>query len=233
MSRREAGPLGLSSGRRHTLPIPCLCLVTNRHLCGGRPLEEMVAQAVAGGVDLVQLREKDLSGGPLLELAQRLRAITRGKALFLVNERVDVALACGADGVHLGEAGLPVGVVRKLVGEDPLIGRSVHSLEGALVAAEQGADFLHLGAIFATDSKPEATPVGPALMREVVKAVEIPVLGIGGIQAANLCQVVEAGGHGVAVIGSIMKYARPEEAALSLRRALQEAWQRRPERVTS
>ena len=190
------------------------------------PMEEVVNQAVAGGVNLVQLREKDLPGGPYLELARKLWEIIQGRALFFVNERVDVALACGADGVHLGEVALPPGAVRQMAGESLLIGRSVHSVAGARQAEEEGADFLLVGTIFATGSKPQAAPAGPILVQQITQAVQIPVLGIGGVQASNLHQVVNAGAQGVAVMGAIMSHPKPQEAAQELRHVLEGVWQR-------
>ena len=130
------------------LPVPCLALVTDRRLCPPGSLADRVERAIAGGVDLVQLREKDLPAGELMALARELRRVTRGRALLLVNDRVDVALACEADGVQLGEAGVPANVARKLMGPELLIGRSVHGEAGARQAEADGADFLVVGTIF-------------------------------------------------------------------------------------
>jgi len=196
-------------------------VVTDRQVCGGvRGLLERVAAAVRGGANMVQLREKGLPGGELLRLALDLRRITEGRALLFVNERVDVALACGADGVQLGEEALPVAAARRVAGERLLIGRSVHSLEGAIEAEREGADLLVVGTIFATASHPGARPAGVSLLREVASRVSIPVVGIGGIEASNTAQVVEAGAAGVAVIRSVLAAPDPEEAARTLWRAL-------------
>ena len=136
------------------IPAPCLCLVTDGRFWrpDSRELERKVDLALQGGVDLVQLREKGLTGGPLLELACGLRRVTEGRALLFVNERVDVAAACGADGVQLGEEGLSVQAARRVAGPGMLVGRSVHTVEGAVTAAGEGADLLLLGAVFATPS---------------------------------------------------------------------------------
>ena len=216
---------------RSPIPLPCLTLVTDRHHCQERNLEQVVAQAVEGGVTLVQLREKDLPGGPLLELAQQLRTVTRGKALLFVNERVDVALACGADGVHLPEEGLPAEAVRALAGDRLLIGRSVHSVEGAVRAEREGVHFVQAGTIFPTRSKPEALAAGPQLIRDITQRVNIPVLAIGGIVVGNAHQVIHAGAHGVAVIGAIMDHGDPQEAARALRQVLADAWNLHPQPV--
>ncbi len=198
-------------------------LITDRHRLRGRPLEEVASQAVDGGVNVVQLREKDLPADELYGIAITLRAVLRGRALFLVNDRLDVALASGADGVHLPERGLSPKVARELAGESCLIGRSVHSAAEARRAEADGADFVQAGAVFETASKPGAPPAGVELLRAVAGAVRVPVVAVGGIIAGRVREVVAAGADGVAVIGAIMDAADPREAALALRRALDEA----------
>ena len=144
-----------------------LCLVTDRRRCGGRALEAVVEAAVDGGVDIVQLREKDMAAGPLLDLALRLRRITALRARLFVNDRVDVALAAGADGVQLGEDGIPVETARSLAGDGLLIGRSVHSVESALDASRAGADVVVFGTVFATASHPHVRPGGVGPLAEL------------------------------------------------------------------
>ena len=206
--------------------MPSLCLVTDRRFCssGPRDLEKAVAGAVKGGVDLVQLREKDLPGGELLEMANRLRRVTEGSALLFVNGRVDVALACGADGVQLGEDAIPVEAARRVAGESLMVGRSVHNLEGAVEAEAAGADFLVVGTVFPTGSHPHGETVGPQLLAEVAKRVRIPFLGIGGIHAGNLRRVMAEGASGAAVISAILSDPDPREAASQLKGAMEEAW---------
>ena len=208
-------------------PPPYLCLVTDRSLRQERSLEEAVAQAVEGGVNMVQLREKDLPGGPLLELAARLRQRTRGRALLFVNERVDVALACGADGVQLGEQAMPVPAVRRVVGDRFFIGRSVHGDEGAAEAERQGADLLVAGSLFHTRSHPGAEPLGLTLLARIAAQAGVPVLGIGGVTAANAAQAIEAGAQGVAVISAVLAASDPREAAKELWAAVSRAWNAR------
>ena len=203
-----------------TLPWPCLCLVTDRRLGGDQSLVSKVAQAVAGGVNLVQLREKDLPGRPLLELAGELRAVIGNSAMLLINERVDVAAAARADGVQLGEEALPTKEARKILGPEALIGRSVHSEQGAQMAEAEGADFLLVGTIYATSSHPGHEPAGPELIRRIAASCSLPLIGIGGINEANLGLVLEAGAQGVAVISSILGAPDPEEAARGLRQAM-------------
>ena len=187
-------------------------------------LVSRVAQAVAGGVDMVQLREKDLPGGALLELAQAIEEAIGGQAALVVNERIDVALASGATGVQLGEEAVPVGVARRILGPEYLVGRSVHSEEGASLAQFQGADFLVAGTMFASKSHPGAELAGPALVQRITQSCSLPVVGIGGITAQNLREVLEAGASGVAVINSILASPDPKTAAQELKQALSEAW---------
>lgn len=205
---------------------PLLCLVTDRLRCGGRPLEEVVEAAVSGGVDIVQLREKDMAAGPLLDVALRLRHITASRASLFVNDRTDVALACDADGVQLAENSVPVEAARDLVGGDLLIGRSVHSAESAIDASSAGADLLVLGTVFATASHPGQRPGGVAPVAEISLHDTAPVLGIGGVTPRNAGEVVEAGASGVAVITAITESPDPREAARALKRAMADAWKR-------
>ena len=169
---------------------------------------------------MVQLREKDMPPFELLRLARRLRRITSGRALLIVNDRVDVAMLAGADGVQLGESALDVPDVRSLVGPDMLIGRSVHSEVGAVDAECQGADYLVLGTVFETASHPEGQVGGPDLVREVTEAVGIPVLGIGGITTDNAAGVMDAGASGVAVITAITMAEDPRTATSELASAV-------------
>ena len=210
------------------VPIPCLCLVTDRRMCNSEPrqLEEIVAAAVRGGVNLVQLREKDLLGGQLLELAERLRGVIEGSALLFINERVDVAMAGGADGVQLGEKALSVTDAREVAGESLLIGRSIHSLEGALAAQGCGADLLVAGPIFRTGSHPEPDAAGPELLSSIADKVGLPFVGIGGITASNVGKVMSAGASGAAVISAILGAGNPEQAGRELKDAIDESWQR-------
>ena len=202
------------------LPEPCIALVTDRRLClPGHTLPPVVSAACDGGLDVVQLREKDLPGGELLSLAQELREATRGRALLIVNERVDVALACDADGVQLGEDALPVEDARRLLGDDALIGRSVHSVAGAVEAEAAGADFLLVGPIFPTPSHPENPGAGTALLEQVRRAVAVPFLAIGGVDASNVGEVARAGASGAAVVRAVLAAPAPAEAVADLRAA--------------
>lgn len=202
------------------LPNPCLCLVTDRHVGDESTLVERVAEAVAGGVDLVQLREKDLHGAQLLDLAQALRQAIGDRALLVINERVDVAAALPADGAQLGEDAVPVPAARRILGPDMMIGRSVHSVEGAEQAVRDGADFLVIGTMFASRSHPGEEPAGPQLVRQITERFSLPAIGIGGITSENCSQVLKAGAMGVAVITGILAAPDPGEAAGRLKQAM-------------
>ncbi len=202
------------------LPDPCLCLVTDRRVGDAATLVSRVAAAVAGGVDLVQLREKDLHGAQLLELAAALRDAIGEAALLLVNERVDVAAALPADGVQLGEDAIPVPAARQILGPESLIGRSVHSVAGAEQAVVDGADFLVVGTMYASRSHPGEEPAGPELVRRIALRCALPSIGIGGITADNAQEVIRAGARGVAVITGILADPKPGEAARRLKEAM-------------
>jgi len=202
-------------------------LVTDRRACGDRRLEDVVEAAVEGGVNVVQLREKDLPARELYDLAQRLRQIVGTQALLLVNDRVDVALAAGAHGVELGGNALPCDVARKLA-PDLLIGRSVHDVANAATAVSSSADLLVVGTMFASRSHPGMSPAGPPLVRKVAAISSVPLIGIGGITAANATQVIAAGANGVAAITSITQALDPRDAAARLVAAVNEAWPTAP-----
>lgn len=202
-------------------PERVLMLVTDRSQCGDRSLPEVVAEAIEGGVNVVQLREKDLPAGELVALARQLRGVCGHQALLLINDRVDVAMLSGADGVHLPENGLPTAAVRKLLPPSFRIGRSVHTINAARQAEQDGADYLLIGTIFASPSHPGQTPGGPELVRGVVRRVQLPVVAIGGVTAENVEQCWNAGASGVAVISSILGAEDPRAAAERLRPAVE------------
>lgn len=209
---------------RPALPYPCLCLVTDRRVARDNDdLAARVVAAVAGGVDLVQLREKDLPGGQLLKLATTLEEKISGRARLIINERVDVTATLPAAGVQLGEDALPVAVARRLLGQDALLGRSVHSLDGARQAVSDGVDFLVAGTMYASRSHPGEPPAGPELIRQIAADIDTPILGIGGITPDNVGAVMQAGASGVAVITNILAATDPEQAAARLKAAMRAA----------
>jgi thiamine-phosphate pyrophosphorylase len=202
-----------------------LYLVTDRHQTGGRDLEAVVEEALAGGVRAVQLREKDLPVDALYRLAERLLRLTRSAgAALLINDRGDVALGMGADGVHLTRRSLPPGEVRRLLGPDRLIGMSCHSVADVAEAAGAGVDFVVLGPIYATPSKAAyGPPLSPAVLRAAREAHRLPIIAIGGIKAADVSEVIRSGADGVAVISAVMAAADPAAGAPALLRAWSEA----------
>ena len=212
------------------LPQPLLCLVTDRTLGDEAAMVDRIAAAVVGGVDMVQIREKDMPGGLLLELADEINSATGGRSLLMINERADVALATGAAGVQLGEEGLPVSTAKQILGADRLVGRSVHSIEGAVEAVGHGADLLVVGTMYETRSHPGAAAIGPSLVREIAKRCNVPMIGIGGINPGNLGEVLQAGASGVAVISNILGAEDPEEAARGLKHAMLAEWASMPAR---
>ena len=198
------------------VPIPVLCLVTRTTTTTGRGLVTTVREAVAGGVNMVQLREKDMPAADLYDVGVELACVVAGRALLFVNDRLDVALACGADGVQIGERGLPIRRAKELAGRRLLIGRSVHSAAGAEKAQEDGADLLVLGTVFPTASHPDGPYGGKELVREAADRVSIPIVAIGGVNACNAGVVMRAGASGVAVISAVMDSDEPQRAAARL-----------------
>jgi len=198
-----------------------LYLVTNRAACVSGPLETVVDQACAAGVRAVQLREKDLSGGDLHGLAVKMREVTRRtEARLFINDRADIALGVGADGVHCTESGLPVGLVRRLC-PDGLVGASSHSLERAAEAGTSGAHFVLFGPIFPTPSKAKyGEPQGLEALSVVTRGVGVPVFAIGGITPENAPLCLEKGAAGVGVISSILSAKDVPAAVESFRQSL-------------
>ena len=213
--------MSLSLGQR--LPGPILCLVTQRSYASKQTLPNLVSTTIESGVNMVQLRERDLPFEELLILALQLRIVTRQKALFFVNGNVQVAMASEADGIQLGEKDASVKSVGNVVGKDLLIGRSVHSVDGALRAEHEGADILTVGTIFPSLSKPGIESGGPDLLKRVAESVTIPFLAIGGIDEEKAAQAMQAGCQGVAVISAILGSSNPEQATQAIWKEISEA----------
>jgi thiamine-phosphate pyrophosphorylase len=195
-----------------------LYLITDRRLGGGRDLLLVVEEALEGGVKAVQLREKDLSSRDMYELAFAMRKLTaRYNAGLFINDRVDIALAVDADGVHLGESSIPIHRARKMLGKKRLIGVSCHNQVNAIAAQDLGADFITYGPVFNTPSKaPYGPPVGIASLREVAPRLRIPVFALGGITGLNTRQVIAAGAYGIALISAVIAAENPREEAKTL-----------------
>jgi len=194
-------------GIREQLIDFTLYLITDRKLFAAHPLLfSAVEGALRAGVRAVQLREKELPVRELLEMAYNMRELTRkyGARLF-INDRVDIALCAEADGVHLGQSGIPVSAVRNMVKEEFIIGASTHSMEEATTAEREGADFITFGPLFETPSKRAyGAPFGVEALREVRERVSIPLFGIGGIKHGNVREVLQSGAFGVALISGIL-----------------------------
>ncbi|HYM14104.1 MAG TPA: thiamine phosphate synthase [Dehalococcoidia bacterium] len=205
---------------RTTVPVPLLMLVTDAARLRGRSLESVVDAAVGGGVNAVQLRERELPHDELTALATRLRAAIGGRALLLVNGDGSAARASGADGVHLPEAGASIAETRRRAGETMLISRAVHGMDAAVAAVRDGADMLVLGTVFASASHAGAATIGVEGVRAVCASVRAPVIAIGGVTAGNARDVVRAGAAGVAVIGAIFGATDARLAAAELRAAI-------------
>jgi len=194
-----------------------LMVITDPAVAGG--VLPTVVAALRGGATAVQLRWKDGATRDQLSLALDLREATRNAgALLIVNDRVDVALACHADGAHLGDDDLPLEVARRIAPKGFLLGRSVDTLEQAVAAERDGADYLGLGPVFPTATKSDTgAVVGIEGLANVCRAVSVPVVGIGGIGEGQVAQVIRAGACGVAVVSAIMNAADPGEGASRLR----------------
>jgi thiamine-phosphate pyrophosphorylase len=193
---------------------PRLYVILDRSVAGGRDLDALLAAVLAGGAEMIQLREKTSPSGTLFPVAQRLRARCGAAGVpFIVNDRVDLALAVDADGVHLGQDDLPPGAARPLLKPGMILGLSTHSVEQAKAAQAAGADYIAVGSMFPTATKPEFQLVGPALARQVRPVVHVPLIGIGGITPDNVGDVIAAGVDGVAVISAVCGSPDPAAAA--------------------
>ncbi len=197
-----------------------LYLVTDSGLSRGRSHEEIVACAIRGGVTIVQLREKDCCTRDMIEMAGRLVALCRGHNVpLIVNDRLDVALAVDADGVHVGQDDIPVPVARRLLGPKKILGVTAHTPEQALKAIEEGADYIGASPIFTTATKADAgKPIGLDGLKKICKKCGVPVVGISGINASNAESVIRAGAAGVAVVSAIVSAEDVEHAARELAR---------------
>lgn len=181
-----------------------LYAVTDRAWTGKMSLRQQVEEALRGGASCVQLREKALDEAALLEEAREIGALCRRHGVpFLVDDNVDVALACGADGVHVGQEDMAAGEVRRRIGDDRILGVSVHTVQEALKAVQDGADYLGVGAMFPTSTKADAEGVPKEELEAICRAVDVPVVAIGGISRDNILQLACTGVAGVALVSAI------------------------------
>jgi thiamine-phosphate pyrophosphorylase len=202
-----------------------LYLVTDRGLARGRAMLDIVRAAVQGGVTCVQLREKTCATREFIEEALAVKEFLRSRGVpLIINDRVDVALAVGADGVHLGQKDMPLAAARAIVTDTMRIGISAESLADAVAAQQGGADYLGVSPIFATPTKTDAAaPLGLVGLQAIRRAVDIPLVGIGGLNRQNAAAVVRCGADGVAVVSAIVAAADPEQAARELLQAIRSA----------
>lgn len=193
-------------------------VITDRALSKGRSNEDIIHKAILGGADVVQLRDKGASSVDLYREAVLLRELTKRMDVpLIINDRVDVALAVDADGVHLGQDDLPLNVARHMLGQDKKIGASTHSLEQAQRAAREKPDYLSVGPIFPTTTKDAGQPVGVSLIRKIKESIDVPIVAIGGIRLDNVHEVVQAGTDAVAVISAVVNADDVEGAVRDLK----------------
>ena len=198
-----------------------LYAVTDRRWLGGRRLADQVEEALKGGVTFVQLREKDLDEERFLEEAKEIKELCRRYQVpFVINDNVDIAQAVDADGVHVGQSDMEAGDVRARLGQDKIIGVSAQTVEQALLAESRGADYLGVGAVFATGSKADASEVDHETVKAICQAVHIPVIAIGGITGENVGALTGTGVCGVAVISAIFAQEDVEEGTRNLKEAV-------------
>jgi thiamine-phosphate pyrophosphorylase len=208
-----------------------LCVLLTQSLCR-RPWREVLGEAVAvsggggggAGADCIQVREKDMPGGDLVQHVREVMGLVKPHASVIVNDRVDVALAAGADGVHLGQHDLSVHEVRRIAGRELIVGVSTHDLDEARAAIDSGADYCGVGAMFPTSIKPDRGPAGPRYLREFVAHFPTtPHLAIGGITTENIQQLLDAGARGVAVSTAVCAADEPGAACRAMREAIHNA----------
>ena len=200
-----------------------LYAVTDRSWLGGETLRSQVERALKGGATFIQLREKELDEGDFLEEAKEIQKLCREYHVpFVINDNVEIAAAIGADGVHVGQSDMEAGDVRHRLGPDKIIGVSAQTAEQALRAQEHGADYLGVGAVFPTGSKADATEVSRETLEEICRAVDIPVIAIGGIGRENVMELKGSGICGIAVISAIFAQKDIEAAAAELKKRVEE-----------
>ncbi len=182
-----------------------LYLVTDSDILRGRDFYNCIEEALKGGVTMLQLREKNASGKEFLEKAIKLRELTKKyNVKFIINDRVDIAMLCDADGVHVGQSDIPANKVRELMGEDKIVGVSARTVEEAIRAKENGADYLGVGAMFNTRTKLDAKSVSIEKLKEIQEVVKLPVVAIGGLSLSNIDKLKECNVDGYAVVSAIL-----------------------------
>jgi len=202
-----------------------LCLVTDRGLSRGRTTQQIVEAALRGGVTCVQLREKTCSTREFITQALFIKDhLKRHNVPLIINDRVDIALAVNADGVHLGQSDMPIEMAKAILKDSMIIGISAESLKNAVQAEKDGADYIGVGPIYATSTKTDtASPFGLEGLREIRRSVKIPLVGISGLNRENAGEVINNGADGVAVVSAIVAADDPEKAARELKKIIEQA----------
>lgn len=196
-----------------------LYLVTDRDVLKGRDLIKAVEESILGGATIVQLREKDVSSREFYDIAKKIKSITdKYNVPLIINDRLDIALAAETTGIHIGQSDIPCRVAREILGNDKIIGVSVHTLEEALKAEEDGADYLGCGAVFSTSTKKDASDVSYEKLKEIKTRVKIPVVAIGGINEKNLGQLKGTNIDGVAIVSAILGKENIKEATENIKK---------------
>lgn len=195
-----------------------LYLITDRNIIKNRSLKECVEEAIKGGVTIVQIREKDASTREFYNIAKEIKEVTdKYNIPLIINDRLDIALAVDAAGVHLGQSDMSIEVARKILGEDKIIGISAGNLEEALEAEKSGADYLGLGAVFYTGTKKDIDePIGLDGLKEITNKIKIPSVAIGGINKDNTAEVMKTGVNGISVISAVLGYEDTKKASEEL-----------------
>ena len=194
-----------------------LYAIADPGLCLNRDLVELISQAIEGGAQMVQLRDKKSGDGEFLELTKKIHKITRKKRIpLIINDRVDVARLVDAEGVHLGEEDLPVKEAREILGSKKIIGASASDIKTAKIKEKEGADYIGLGPVFETGSKEIEKPLGVEILKEAKRSLKIPVFPIGGINLSNLDQIISTGTKRIAVISAIFMAEDVRKAAQEL-----------------
>jgi thiamine-phosphate pyrophosphorylase len=204
------------------IKIGRLCVITDTSVQKKHSHIEIARMAIKGGADVIQFRDKTMAAGDLIETAKKLKKVcSKDGVLFIINDRIDVALLSNAHGVHLGREDIPIKEARKLLGKNKIIGGTAHSLTEAIEAEKDGVDYIGFGHIYPTASKLKLTPpVGIEELKKAVKIINIPIFAIGGIELNNIKEVTETGVHGVALIGSVVRSSNPAKTVRELKGVL-------------
>lgn len=194
-----------------------LYVIADKKICGDRDIEQVVRQAIDGGAQMIQYRDKDSDDAEFLSIASRLKTVCKERAVpFIVNDRTEIARQVDADGVHLGQKDLSIDEAKRILGSEAIIGKSSSTIDQAKKAEEEGADYVGIGPIFETFSKEIDSPIGVDMIRQAKDSLKIPFFAIGGVNLKNVDQIIHAGGRGIAVISAVILSDDAKSAAAKL-----------------